>query len=316
MSNARLPGILRSVGRWIAARTPGPLGFRDQADPLMATLLGDSPGPLGFRDWGDPVLPLPKWGGGSVVRDETGTPMTVLPDGLVAKEEKTIALKAAPADWRLGNLSMKYETGQSPGNFAVAAATVSTGQQDKGGISYGAYQLASSAEAGGVVQKFLLWEGKKWATSFKDLDPTKAGAFGDKWKEIAAASPVEFFDAQHTFIERTHYKPVVDHLVAKTGVDVRLLHAAVQDAVWSASVQHGGAKRFLTKAVELADVRLSRTNGRYAVALVNAMYEKRIEYVNGLDIPNKETLLENRYPDERRRALEMMGETPNDTAAK
>lgn len=38
------------------ARTPGPLGLRDQADPNVIALLGDTPGPLGVGDYGQPIL--------------------------------------------------------------------------------------------------------------------------------------------------------------------------------------------------------------------------------------------------------------------
>lgn len=40
----------------IPARTPGPLGYLDQADPNSSALLGDTPGPLGLNDWADPNM--------------------------------------------------------------------------------------------------------------------------------------------------------------------------------------------------------------------------------------------------------------------
>jgi hypothetical protein len=33
------------------------LGFLDQADPMICTLMGDSPGSLGYNDWADPAVP-------------------------------------------------------------------------------------------------------------------------------------------------------------------------------------------------------------------------------------------------------------------
>lgn len=38
------------------ARSAGPLGFLDQADPNVVAFLGDTPGPLGMNDWGDPTI--------------------------------------------------------------------------------------------------------------------------------------------------------------------------------------------------------------------------------------------------------------------
>lgn len=57
MANSRVPGILNASSPWVAARTPGALGYGDQADPGMCTLMGDSPGILGFQDHADPTLP-------------------------------------------------------------------------------------------------------------------------------------------------------------------------------------------------------------------------------------------------------------------
>lgn len=61
MSNSKLPYVLGTHPGWLSpARTPGPLGWMDQADPNFSTLLGDSPGVLGVWDW---ATPFP-WGNG------------------------------------------------------------------------------------------------------------------------------------------------------------------------------------------------------------------------------------------------------------
>jgi uncharacterized protein (TIGR02594 family) len=57
MGCSRRPGPAWGDGSWPAARTPGSLGFKDQADPELCTLLGDSPGILGHRDSADPTMP-------------------------------------------------------------------------------------------------------------------------------------------------------------------------------------------------------------------------------------------------------------------
>lgn len=41
------------------ARTPGPLGFNDHADPGITSLLGDTPGPLGWLDLADVTIASP-----------------------------------------------------------------------------------------------------------------------------------------------------------------------------------------------------------------------------------------------------------------
>jgi len=212
----------------------------------------------------------------------------------------------------LGGLSMQYETGKTPEQYREAAAVVSSGKNDPGGISYGAYQMSSTK---GVVQQFLNKEGAPWAKEFTGLDPSQPGAFGAKWKEIAAAQPDAFYAAQHDFIKRTHYDPVVAQVLKKTGVDVNAMPGAVKDAVWSTSVQHGGARKIVTNAVNAATSKVSPTDPAFASTLVNSIYDERSAYVkavaDGLTKPGEKqqlmSIVNGRFVDERTRALKMLG---------
>ena len=59
MAESRKPGSYNppfGICR-IPARTRGPLGYNDQGDPNLTTLLGDTPGTLGVNDYADPTLP-------------------------------------------------------------------------------------------------------------------------------------------------------------------------------------------------------------------------------------------------------------------
>ena len=140
------------------------------------------------------------------------------------------------------------------------------------------------------------------------LDPTKRGALGDKWKEIAKVEDEAFFQAQDAYIDRTHYTEVKKYLMKQTGLDINMQPAAIQDAVWSASVQHVGARYFLVKAIKsLGDI--DRFHSAYAPALINAIYDKRITYVSGvkdLSLNIRSNLINKRYPDEKQRALDML----------
>jgi YD repeat-containing protein len=204
----------------------------------------------------------------------------------------------------LGNLSMKYETRMAPSEYRKAAGVVSSGKGDLGGISYGAYQLASNV---GKVQDFLKNNGAPWASRFAGMDPTIVGDFGKTWKAIAALPSDDFFNAQHAYIKESNFDPVVQYLQKKTGLDIMTQPLAVQDAVWSASVQHGGARTFLKAAID--SVQVNRTSPEYPEMLLNAIYEKRIAYVNALnkmDTTTKSNLVNIRYPDELSRALQML----------
>lgn len=82
-------------------------------------------------------------------------------------------------------------------------------------------------EAGGGVAKNF--EGKK---------PGSA-EFDKAWKDLASKEP-EFFDRlQHNYIQSTHYAPAVNKVEKATGLNIADRSAAIQDVLWSTSVQHG-----------------------------------------------------------------------------
>ena len=97
MATSKIPGILNAWGPWVAARTPGISGHRDQADPNMCTLLGDSPGALGIHDYADPTLRWLKGGeryvSGSLGRASDGSALS-----LPASQQ---APQAASPTWKL-----------------------------------------------------------------------------------------------------------------------------------------------------------------------------------------------------------------------
>src|SRR5262249_6558644 len=152
------------------------------------------------------------WGAYVIPQDSVATADTAGPD-------------ASRGNLRRGTLSEKYETGgRGPG-------TVSSGVNDPGGVSYGSYQLASNR---GRPQEFLQSEGAPWADQFDGMDATvRNGPFVQTWRRTASESPDAFFNAQHEFIERTHYNVSVDRIRAQTGLDINSLPPAVQDVIWS-----------------------------------------------------------------------------------
>jgi LysM repeat protein len=130
----------------------------------------------------------------------------------------------------IGNLSRKWES-PSPGH-------VSTGKGDKGGVSYGSYQLSSTQ---GTAKEFV--------DSIKDSHPKIHAALAGKtpgsaeftraWERLAVKDPEGFYAAQHEFIDRTHFRPIVKEIEqAVPGINIAGRSKALQAAVWSASVQH------------------------------------------------------------------------------
>ena len=145
----------------------------------------------------------------------------------------------AAGNWALGQTSKLFESGKG------GAGTVSSGKGDFGGASYGTYQLSSSQ---GTLQKFL--KSSKYGDQFAGLQPGSP-EFNAKWKEVAKADP-EFGNAQHDFITASHYDPQIDKL-KKGGIDLSGRGAAVQDAVWSTSVQFGGNSSLIEKSLKGKD---------------------------------------------------------------
>jgi LysM repeat protein len=163
----------------------------------------------------------------------------------------------------LGGLSAKYETsGRGPG-------TVSTGSGDPGGVSYGSYQMATKT---GTVARFVSQPNFPWRTEFESLGPGTV-EFTAKWKQIAADEPSAFQKAQHAFIKKSHYDLLVAKILAEDGLDINSRSHALRDAVWSTSVQHGGASLVVHNAV--VTVSLSRDDPGFDEALIRAIYAER-----------------------------------------
>lgn len=131
-------------------------------------------------------------------------------------------------DGNLGSISSKYETG------GRGVSTISTGKDDYGGASYGTYQLSSRS---GTLDRYLKQSG--YEEQFAGMVPGSA-EFNAKWKELAATDQ-NFGVSQHNFIKATHYEPALRRL-AKSGLDMSGRGKAVQEAIFSTSVQYGSAK--------------------------------------------------------------------------
>ncbi len=86
----------------------------------------------------------------------------------------------------------------------------------------------------GTLAEFLKSSG--YGKQFEGMAPGSA-QFNAKWKEIAATDK-SFGAAQHHFIKATHYDAAMASLKA-AGIDLTGRGAAVQDALWSTSVQFG-----------------------------------------------------------------------------
>jgi len=165
--------------------------------------------------------------------------------------------------FELGKLSAKYETGgRGPG-------TVSTGVGDKGGVSYGSYQMATNT---GTAKRFVTQADFPWRNDFQNLKPGTPD-FSKKWKEIAKNQPDEFQESQHEFIKRSHFDPLVAKVLREDALDLTTRSHALQDAVWSTAVQFGGNTPIIHRA--LAKVDATPMGPDFDRLLIIAIYAER-----------------------------------------
>jgi len=181
----------------------------------------------------------------------------------------------------LGWLSAKEESG------GRGAGTVSTGKGDAGGVSYGTHQLSSTR---GTVGKFLQASG--YADKFSGLTPGTP-EFSARWRQVAASDPA-FGKAQHDYITTTHYQPQVDKLKA-AGLDLTGRGAAVQEAIYSTSVQYGPRSGVIKSA--LGD----------PAAVAGMSDADIVARIQDYKAANNETLMRNNSPEVRASVLQRIG---------
>lgn len=133
----------------------------------------------------------------------------------------------------LGDLSASYESNGNPG-------CVSYGVGDLGGISYGAYQLASAA---GSVDAFIEWginQGGFYADYVYSLNQydNNSDAFIDQWKSLANNDCNGFLQMQHDYIKSEYYDKACRYL-ANEGFHTDNHSNALKDVIWSRVVQYG-----------------------------------------------------------------------------
>lgn len=163
----------------------------------------------------------------------------------------------------LGTLSAKYETsGRGPG-------TVSTGRGDRGGASYGSYQLASNMDQ---PRLFLLAEGKLFAARFANMTQGTP-AFTTAWKACASDDAKAFGDAQHAYIKRTHYDPQCRLILERSALDMAARSATLRDVVWSTAVQHGANSGLIAEVIGALPVKPDLAD--YDAKLIDAIYLER-----------------------------------------
>jgi len=148
-------------------------------------------------------------------------------------------------DWTHKDAASTFETGAKK-TSAQAAGTISTGKGDKGGKSYGSYQLSSKM---GEVESFIQKYG--YASQFKGLQ-VGTKEFDAKWKQLADQDP-RFAIAQKQYAIKTKYNPQMQKLYSE-GIDLSGKGKAVQEMVLSTANQYGASTSVIKKALQGKDI--------------------------------------------------------------
>ena len=200
----------------------------------------------------------------------------------------------------LGQLSARFESGGD----GVAAI----GYDRNGGTSYGKYQIASRVGSMKNFLEFLDGEAPDISQRLRKAGPantgSRRGGMPDAWRSIAKEQPERFEALQEGFIRESHYKPAVEAIAERTGLEADKLSPAMREVIWSTAVQHGpaGAARIFDRADDLSG---KPTDPAYERKLISNVYKLRAGQF-GSSTDEVQAAVHNRFRQEKTLALNML----------
>jgi murein DD-endopeptidase MepM/ murein hydrolase activator NlpD len=150
----------------------------------------------------------------------------------------------------LGYISAQYESSGDPG-------VISNNSGDYGGKSYGVYQFSSNMNS---LAAFLNWLKSndedlynRLMKAYEEDGKTYGENFDNEWVKISEEDENTFFNLQHEYTKQIYYDQVVEYFIENYDFDINSRSRALQEAVWSTSVQHGqwGAESIIEEACNL-----------------------------------------------------------------
>lgn len=154
------------------------------------------------------------------------------------------------------------------------------------------------------MKSFLNFLEKQYPDIAKSLQGTPGTTtFNNSWKALASSSPDYFNTAQHEFIKSSHYEPAANGIKNALKFDINEYPQAVQDVLWSTSVQHGAGGA--TRIFRAAGIK----PGMSPAEIINRVYAERSKvdkYFPRSSADIKKSVA-NRFKKERQDALRMLG---------
>lgn len=165
---------------------------------------------------------------------------------------------------------------------------IGSAHKDNKGWAYGEFQLNSE----GQLPDFL----KSNPYYSKQLEGMKPGSseFNTKWEDIAKADPENFEKAQRNFVIENTLKPNLEY-AEKLGYDTK--NRAIQEAIFSGAIQHGGIKEVLKGATKGKN--FSKLSPKEQL---DAFYDERSVYADKYVDPNAGSIRYNKPGGERQKA--------------
>ena len=223
------------------------------------------------------------------------------PEGAAGTQAARRSRKSATAaETGMGRLSARFESGGD----GIAAI----GYDRTGGTSYGKYQIASRVGSMKSFLNFLDGEAPDIAQRLRKAGPadtgSRKGAMPDAWRAIAAEQPERFEELQEAFIRESHYRPALEAIVQRTGLEADSLSPAMREVIWSTAVQHGpaGAARIFDRA---DDVSGKPEDAAYERKLISNVYKIRAGQF-GSSTAQVQQAVRNRFRQEQQLALNML----------
>ncbi len=149
-----------------------------------------------------------------------------------------------------GGSSPGKATGSLSSAYEGSVGTIARTKGDIGGASYGKYQFTqNSGSAKGFVQSLKNTD----PAAYKKLaaHPVGTSGFDAAWKQVAASNK-NFGSYQEAYARKQYYETAAKSVLKNNGLDVNKRSKAVQEAIWSTSVQHGSGS--VTRIVKAAGI--------------------------------------------------------------
>lgn len=222
--------------------------------------------------------------------------------GRAAQKEAQQAA-ATPERTGIGVLSARFESGGD----GIAAI----GYDRVGGTSYGKYQIASRVGSMKSFLSFLDTTAPDIADRLRKAGPantgSRKGGMPSEWRKIAAEQPERFEALQESFIHESHYKPALESIVQRTGLEMDKISPAMSEVIWSTAVQHGpaGAARIFDRADDASG---KPNQPGYERKLISNVYKLRAGQF-GSSSSQVQEAVRNRFREEKTLALNMLNDS-------